>query len=237
MALYRSALVLSLSALWLPLSACQLQIDKIFEMQPGSDLSLVYVQPSGPIPQGVLRLQGGTVMRIDVSTSLLDYLDGTVDGDVEFLELLFASNGFAFFGLFQTGVMCIGLNLADPGGGAFTYDVLDETASFDVTVNTIGEPTNLIIQPLLPGGFDFPFQFQSEIPMTLVDGLALFTGGDLTITQDVDETFVVQPEGFANPFNFHIFGTVTLNTVDVFPVTDGVIHCLDYYENGPTLPN
>ena len=78
---------------------CSLSIDQIFAMQEGSGLDVCV---SGRLygascRKGASPFDGGTVMRIHVSTTLLDYLDGTVDGDVELLDLLFAIPGFQFF--------------------------------------------------------------------------------------------------------------------------------------------
>lgn len=229
MSVYRSARSLALMLFVLPLSACTVQIDKTFEMQPGSDLQLDEIRRLGVAPQGTLHLQGGTIMRINVSTSLLDYLDGTVNGDVEFLELLFASTGFRFFKIIDTNTMCIGLDLGNPGGGTFTYDVLNEAATFDVTVNSVGYATSPVVQAILPNGFNFPFHLESTMDMTLVDALALFTGGDLTITQPVDEYFQVLPAGYTIPFDFHIYGNVTLSTTDTFPTPPLVLECLDFF--------
>lgn len=125
---------------------CNLQIDQIFAMQDGSALQTFLVSNDGTleIPQGTIAFEGGAVMRIKVSTDLLDYLDGTVDGDVELPDLLFAIPGLQFF-IANTGLICV-VPGDPPGGGTFEYNVLGQTAAFDVQINTEALPVDPVYQ-------------------------------------------------------------------------------------------
>ena len=215
---------------------CNLQIDQTFAMQPGSgaDVALVAQDGSFEVPQGRLEFEGGAVMRIHVSTDLLDYLDGTVDGDVEILDLLFGVPGFNFL-IVNTGLVCVVLD-DPPGGGTFAYDVLAQQATFDVLVNTKALITNAAFANLIRGGaFMFPFDLESTIPLTLVDALGLFTGtGTLTVTQALDEHYSVMLINNRNdpsqdtPLGIHVTGEVTLQSTDAFPATPTVLQCVDY---------
>jgi hypothetical protein len=173
------------------------------------------------LPQGRMEFQGGTVMRINVSTSLLDYLDGTVDGDVEILDLLFGVEGFKFL-IFDAGLLCVVLD-DPPGGGTFNYDVLAQEATFDMIVNTKALVTDPYFAANLPGGaFIFPFALNSTIPLTLLDAVGLFTGtSSVEVTQPLDMIFTT-------PFWLHVKGEVTLYSTDSFPATPAVLSCVDY---------
>src|SRR5262245_61225974 len=81
-------------------TGCSLSIDKTFAMKQGQ-LDLFEeecLNPSCAIPAGHMPLEGGVVMRIVLDTTLLDYLDGTVDGDLQILDLLFGVSNVKFFG-------------------------------------------------------------------------------------------------------------------------------------------
>jgi len=215
---------------------CSLTIDQIFAMQPGSgvDVAIIAFGSGQEVPQGRLAFEGGTVMRIDVSTSLLDYLDGTVDGDVQILDLLFAVPQFTFL-IFEAGLTCVVPD--DPvGGGTFSYAVLDQEATFDVIVNTKALITNAAFAAMIRGGaFQFPFHMVATMPLTLLDAIGLFSGtGSLTVTQPIDGYYFVPMVQVANdpsqdyPMPIHVKGEVTLKTTDTFPVTPGVTGCLDF---------
>ena len=218
---------------------CSLTIDQIFEMQPGSgaDVSIIAFGSGQEFPQGRLSFEGGTVMRIDVSTSLLDYLDGTVDGDVAILDLLFAVGKFTFLGM-NAGLTCVVPD--DPvGGGTFSYAALAQQATFDVIVNTKALITNAVFAGLVRGGaFKFPFHLVATMPLTLLDALGLFTGtGSLTVTQPLDAYYTVpmvqdpNNPAFDWQLPIHVKGEVTLTTTDAFPVTPTVQACLDYLDS------
>ena len=215
---------------------CSLTIDQIFEMQPGSgaDVYLIAFGSGQEVKQGRLNFEGGTVMRIDVSTSPLDYLDGTVDGDVQILDLLFAVPSFVFL-IFDAGYVCVVPD--DPvGGGTFSYNVLAQEATFDVVVNTKALITDAFFATMIRGGaFQFPFHLVSTMPLTLLDALGLFTGtGSLTVTQPIDLYATVPMVQVANdpsqdyPMPIHVLGEVTLKTTDTFPVTPTITRCLDF---------
>lgn len=215
---------------------CSLTIDQIFAMQPGSgvDVYIIAFGSGQEVKQGRLSFEGGTVMRIDVSTSLVDYLDGTVDGDVQILDLLFAVPQFTFL-IFEAGLTCVVPD--DPvGGGTFAYNVLAQEATFDVIVNTKALITNAVFATMIRGGaFQFPFHLVATMPLTLIDALGLFTGtGSLTVTQPIDLYTTVPLVQVADdpsqdfPLPIHVLGEVTLNTTDTFPVTPGVTSCLDF---------
>lgn len=214
--------------------ACSLQIDQIFAMQEGSGVDVFLPDGNVDLFQGRLAFEGGTVMRIHISTTLFDYLDGTVDGDVEILDLLFGVPGFRFV-IFSTGLICVALD-DPPGGGSFTYDVLAEEATFDMIVNTKAVVTNLILARLLrDGAFKFPFHLQSTIPLPLVDALGMFTGtGSLEVTQALDDYYeariaIVKDDPSRDlVYTIHVKGEVTLATTDTFPVTPNVLACIDY---------
>jgi len=206
---------------------CSLSIEKTFAMQEGSGFDLYFVSYDVPpieIPNGRLSLDGGTVMTIDMSVSLLDYLDGTMNGDVNVDELLFTATGLSFFGAIDLGPLCIALT--GPSGGAFEYRVLEQTAAFDVVVDTSATMLDKTYTWFTgTDTFAFPFHMQAEMPLTLVDALGLFAGtSDLTVSQDVDENF---PFGSGpTPIQMHVRGTVNLQTQDAFPTTPLIEQCL-----------
>jgi hypothetical protein len=215
---------------------CNLQVDQIFQMKDGSGVDTFLVSKDGTfeIPQGRLEFQGGTVMRIHISTSLLDYLDGTVDGTVELLDLLFAIPNLHFL-ISDVGLICVVLD--DPkGGGTFQYNVLAQQATFDVQVNSKALITNQVFRNSVKDGlFLFPFHLQSTIPLSLLDALGLFTGtGSLEVTQHLDQRFTVlvkaSPTSTTDfiPFIIGIRGDVTLDTTDTFPATPKVLQCVDF---------
>jgi hypothetical protein len=220
---------------------CSLSVDQILEMQDGSGVDLAIVSADGTteLPQGRLEFEGGTAMRIDVSTSLLDYLDGTMDGDVEVLDLLFAVPGFQFL-IVNTGLVCVVLDEAADNGGTFQYDLANQAATFDVFIGTRAIPVQGLFGSLIRNGaFEFPFDLQSTIPLTLVDALGLFTGtGSLEVTQDLDAFYTVplinvkNDPSQDNPLPVHVTGTVTLQSVDTFPFTPLMSDCLDALGGG-----
>jgi len=214
---------------------CSLSIDQIFQMKEGSGVDVFRLGTYGGEQQlDRLVFDGGTVMRINVSTTLLDYLDGTVDGDVEIVDLLFSIPNFHFI-LFDVGLICVVLD-DPPGGGTFNYDVLAQQATFDVLVNTKAVMTTFWANMVRGGAFPFPFDFESTVPMTLVDALGLFTGtGSLEVVQPIDAYYNVPlvniPDDPSQDHQFpiHVKGEVTVETTDTFPATPGVLSCLDYF--------
>ena len=131
---------------------CNLSIDQIFAMKDGSSLNTFLVSTDGTleIPQGAMTFEGGAVMRITVSNNLLDYLDGTVDGDVALPDLLFAIPGLQFF-IANTGLICV-VPGNPPGGGTFEYKVVQQTAAFDVQINTEALPVDPTYQRAIKDG-------------------------------------------------------------------------------------
>src|SRR5262245_24209397 len=94
---------------------CSLNIDHIFAMKDGSGADVALVANNGnERSMGHMSMLGGTVMRITTSASLLDYLDGVVDGDVSILDLLFSIPDMSFLGV-PVGLVCVVLD--DPPGG------------------------------------------------------------------------------------------------------------------------
>jgi hypothetical protein len=215
---------------------CNLQIEQMFAMQPGSGADVALVSPDGTteIPQGRLNFEGGVVMQIAISTDLIDYLDGTVDGDVTIVDLLFGVPGFNFL-IVNTGLVCVVLD-DPPGGGTFSYNALAQQATFDVLVNTKALLTKQSFAKLIRGGaFLFPFDLESTIPLTLVDAIGLFSGtGTLTVTQALDEFYqtaivVVKDDPSQDQvYTLHVTGEVTLQSTDTFPATTNVLACVDY---------
>jgi hypothetical protein len=233
----KAALTALLGSLVLGTTGCSLQIDQIFEMKEGSAVDVYWVmQGSDQQVETLLdqiTFEGGVVMRINTSTTLVDYLDGTVDGDVEILDLLFGIPNLQFV-FTATGPICVVLD-DPPGGGTFAYDVLAQQAAFDVLVNTKAVITNPNFAQLVVGGaFQFPFDLQASIPLTLVDALGLFTGtGSLEVTQALDAIYTIPlyqngPGSNVFPFKVHILGNVTLSSTDTFPAPPIVLDCLDF---------
>jgi hypothetical protein len=233
----RTNVVLTAALAWMALAAtgCSLSIDQTFAMQPGSGVDVFVRGDPGRGEAFIDRLEfeGGTVMRIDVSTSLLDYLDGTVDGDVQIVDLLFAVPDFQFI-IFFTGLICV-VSDDPPGGGTFSYNVLAQEATFDVAVNTKAIITNFLANLIRGGAFRMPFALEATMPMTLVDALGLFTGtGTLEVTQPVDANVDVPlvniPDDPSQDYTYplHVKGEVTLNTTDTFPTPPTVLACVDY---------
>ena len=163
-------------------------------------------------------------MNIDITIGLLDILFGQIDGDVTIGDLLFAAEPFVLLGL-PSEEICIVKD--GPGSGTFEADLFAETATFDVTMNTIALIGNPVIAGFLPGGgFPFPFDLQSTVPMTLADMLGLATGGgDLSVTQDVDLDILV-PIGTGLPG--HVSGQLTLSGTDAFPTSPLLDACIAF---------
>src|SRR5262249_47741132 len=102
--------ILALGLLALGSTGCNLAIEETFAMKDGSGLNLFAsgcMNVSCDVPVGRMPLEGGTVMRILLSTTLLDYLDGTVDGDIEMGDLLFAVSNIKLYGFISTGLICV----------------------------------------------------------------------------------------------------------------------------------
>jgi hypothetical protein len=233
----KAALTVWLGAIALGTVGCNVSIEQIFEMQPGSGVDVSQIKlDHTEMFMDHMTFEGGTVMQIDVSTDLLDYLDGTVDGDVTIKDLLFAIPNFKFF-FVNTGLICAALD-DPPGGGTFAYEVLAQQASFDVQVNTKAVITNPLVAAMMVGGaFKFPFHLQASMPLTLVDALGLVTGtGSLTVSQHLDSSFIAEyyPDkanwpNWTVPLTMHVVGDVTLNSTDTFPTPPTVLGCLDYF--------
>ena len=205
---------------------CALSIEKTFAVQPGSGFDMFFVtydDPPQEYPNGRLTLDGGTVMTIDVSVDLLDYLDGTMDGDVTIGDLMFTATGLSFFG-FPLGPLCIAL--AGPSGGSFEYQVLNQTAAFDVVVNTNAVLLDKTYVAFVgTDTFAFPFHMQAEMPLGLADALGLFAGtSEMTVSQEVDENMIFGTG--PQPLKVHILGTVTLMTQDAFPTNTLIEQCI-----------
>jgi hypothetical protein len=207
---------------------CSLQIEKTFAMQPGSGIDMyftTYDDPPVDTYQGSIGLDGGTVMTIDVSTSLLDYLDGTMDGQVTVSEVLFNTTDLIFFG-FNLGPMCIALS--GPSGGSFEYQVVQQTAAFDVVVDTSAELLDKTYAAFIGSDtIPFPFHLAAEMPLGLADALGLFAGtSEMTVTQPIDEHIVFGEGTTPTPLKVHMLGTVTLTTQDTFPTSPLIEQCL-----------
>jgi hypothetical protein len=205
---------------------CSLSIEKTFAVQEGSGFDMFFVtydEPPLEYPNGRLTLDGGTVMTIDVSVDLLDYLDGTMDGEVTIGDLMFTATGLSFFG-FQLGPLCIALS--GPSGGSFEYQVLNQTAAFDVMVDTSAIMLDKTYMAFVgTDTFAFPFHMQAEMPLTLVDALGLFAGtSEMSVSQDVDELMLFGTG--PTPIKVHILGTVNLITQDAFPTTPLIEQCI-----------
>jgi hypothetical protein len=215
---------------------CNVSIDQTLAMQEGSGVDVSMVDSGGyEYPMDRLAFEGGTVMRINASASLLDYLDGTVDGDVEVLELLFAVPNFRFMNSINTGLICVVLDQSADNGGTFSYDVLAEEAAFDVFVGTRAVPVTGDFSNFIRGGaFSFPFDLEASIPLPLLDAVGVFTGtGSLVVTQELDEYYtayvVLDPNDPSQdfPMRLHVKGAVTLESADTFPATEKVIECVE----------
>lgn len=233
MSIRKLVLTALLAGIGLGSVACSLSIDQTFEMQPGSGVDVYQVGRFGEAFVDRLVFDGGAVMRIDVSTTLLDYLDGTVDGDVQIVDLLFAVPDFKFI-IFFTGLICV-VPDDPPGGGTFQYDVAAQQAHFDVVANAKALITNFLANMIRGGAFRMPFALQSTMPLTLVDALGLFTGtGSLQVTQPIDEYYNIPlvniPDDPSQDYIYpiHVKGEVTLKSTDTFPATPNVLACVDY---------
>jgi hypothetical protein len=207
---------------------CTLQIEKTFAMQPGSGIDMyftTYDEPPVDIFEGRIELNGGTVMTIDLSTSLLDYLDGTVNGQVTVDDVLFSTSNLIFFG-FNLGPMCIALS--GPSGGSFEYRMTQQTAAFDVVVDTSAELLDKTYAAFIGSEtIPFPFHLAAEMPLGLVDALGLFTGtSEMTVTQPIDERIIFGEGTTDLPLKVHMLGSVTLMTQDTFPTSPLLEQCL-----------
>lgn len=202
-------------------TGCVLQIEKTFEMTDSVlETTLVSkLDPTIQVPGRPITLSGGTIFTIDVSTSIFDYLDATVDGDVTVDEVLFIAENVSI--VLSIGEMCIGLS--GPSGGTFEYEVLNENARFDVLVDTLAQVKNKNL-PIFGGRtFPFPFDLQADMPLPLFDALGLFLGtSDLTISQDIDQEF---DPGQGIGFIVELLGTVNLSGTDTFPTNQLMEEC------------
>lgn len=207
--------------------ACSVQLESILEVQDGSVLHLGVLN----LPPEDLDLEGGTVMNIDVSISLIELLFGIVDGDVAVGDLLFAAPPFNFLGIpaLNTGEICIVIDdSAGPSTGTFSANLYQETATFDVAINTIALLGNQVLAANLPGGgFQFPFNLQSTVPMTFADMLGLLGGSSsIELSQEVDESFVVDFGGQMIPIA--VTGQINIASTDAFPSTPLVEDCIAF---------
>jgi len=227
---------LALVALAASTVGCSLSIDQILEIDEGSALNMALAgTANNPRPDGVpniLELSGGAVMRLDVSLSLLDYLDGVADGDIEVLDLLLAVPEVLLFQVIPTGDLCIVLDGEVENGGTFTYDLLAQEAAFDLVMNTLALSQSPTFSNLVPGGaMEFPFAFDATTEMSAVDLLGLLTGtGTLQVQEDVDQ-YVILPILFGSSvleWRFHVTGTVGMTSTDAFPTPPGVLSCLEF---------
>src|SRR5262249_10088838 len=110
-----------------------------------------------------------------------------------------------------------------------------QTAAFNVQINTEALPVDPVYQRSIKDGkFLFPFNLQSEIPLTLIDAIGLFTGtGSMEVTQHIDQRFDVQLHSCPTcstylTFPFGVKGDVTLDSTDTFPATPKVLQCVDF---------
>jgi len=213
--------------------ACSLSFESILEMQDGSVMELTVLN----LPPNNLPLEGGTVMDIDITLSLLELLlGGTISGDVSIGDLLFAAPPFNFLGIpaLNTGNICVIKDETVPGGGTFVSNLGDETATFDVVLATVALIGNPVLAATIPGGgFQFPFNLSSTVPLTLGDMLGLLGGsGSIEITQALDETLDIMVDlgGGPIPISAHIGGQVVIASTDAFPSTTLVEECIAFLE-------
>jgi hypothetical protein len=227
-------MVLALAAVAFHSTACSLTIEQILAMQEGSTFELSVLD----LPATVLPVEGGTVMNIDIFISIFDLILGDFEGDITTGDLLFTAPPFNFLGIpaFNTGEICVVLDEVDPGGGTFEANLYSGSATFDVQLNTVILIGNPVLAALLPGGgFAFPFDLQSTVPLSLGDMLGLLTGsGDLQISQTLDQStdFELDPDGpGGNPptvLPAHIGGTLTLASADAFPTSPLLEDCIEF---------
>jgi hypothetical protein len=239
--LLRTLAVLILAA---PTVGCSLSIEQILEIQDGSHMNLAFAGfPGNPFPDApadTLQLSGGTVMLLDISLSLLDYLDGVADGTIDVLDLLIAVPSIDLNGLeqYRTGNICILLDETQESGGTFTYDLLAQEAAFDVAIATNGFVTNRGFASLLVGGkIPFPFAFNATTHMTAVDVVGLVAGtGSLEVEQDLDD-YIILPVRIGTTILelvYHVTGSVGLASTDTFPTPPIVVNCLEFLETQGT---
>jgi hypothetical protein len=229
-------MTLALAALTFQSTACSLQVEQILAMQEGSNFELTVLD----LPPTILPIEGGTVMNIDIVISLFDLILGDFEGDIVPGDLLFTAPPFNFLGIpaFNTEEICVVLDELNPGGGTFEANLYSGTATFDVQLNTVILIGNPVLAALLPGGgFAFPFDLQSTVPMSLGEMLGLLTGsGDLTISQTLDQStsFDIDPDGPGpippTAVPAHIGGTLTLASADAFPTSTLLQACIDFLE-------
>lgn len=212
MSRYRISL-LATCLLALASAGCNTEIEKIFALEEGSQMQvsiLVSENPFRTVPFDPFGLEGGTVMQLAVATTPLDYIDLTVDGDVNLSELLFAMDGVTIIA--QLGTLCVGLQ--GPSGGTFDYALLEQMANFDITIDSFARAEDPFVRNFIGGDTPFPFEFQAEMPLAYTDALGLFLGtSDVSIEQEI-----YQLADFGG-IPLVIEGALTLGTVDTFPVT------------------
>lgn len=201
---------------------CNLEMEQMLGVDAGSAMEIEVPAGSGAI--SIATLEGGTIMNIDISIGFFDILTGSIDGDVSVGELLFASSGMSLLGI-DTEELCVIPDPVDPGGGTFAASIFGGTATFDVALNTRAMLGSPILGPVIPDGLAFPFVLQSTVPLSLGDMIGMLTGsGNMTISQDLDETFDVSVLGTTLPV--HIGGALTLSSVDAFPTSPLLDTCL-----------
>jgi hypothetical protein len=227
-------LMVTLAAFGANSIACSIEMESILEMEEGSQLELTVA----PFPVIVMPLEGGTIMNIDVSIGFFDLLFGSISGAINVGELLFATAPFDFLGNPNLGTeeVCVVADPNSPGTGTFDADLWGSTATFAMTLNTIALIGNPVLAAALPGGgFGFPFDLESTVPLSLGDLLGMLVGaGDLAISQTINEDILLPVDldgpGPSPPINLnaHAGGTLSLVSADAFPSTPLIVDCINF---------
>jgi hypothetical protein len=192
-------------------------------LEEGSSMDIWLNPDTTPFLLGTVDLEGGVETLMTAEIGLFDLMfKRPILGTIEVVDLLFAGTPFSLLGI-PTGEVCTIPDPNTPSGGSVLIDIFDHepnNASLQFTMDMataiiVGNP---VLSGAIPGGFPLVLSVDSEADLTLEEMLTLLTGdaeGGLTITQELDEQFVVDVLG--SQLSMGVTGQLTLTTVNEFP--------------------
>ena len=172
---------------------------------------------------GTVDLEGGVETLMTAEIGLFDLLfKRPVLGTLEVTNLLFAGTPFSLLGI-PTQEVC---TIQDPNtasGGSVLIDIFDHkinnaSLQFVMDMATAIKIGNPVLSGAIPDGFPLVLSVDSEADLSLAEMISLISGdaeGGLTITQELDEQFVVNVLGL--DLSMGVTGELTLTTVNEFP--------------------
>ena len=210
-----------------------IEVPMTLALDEGSSMEITLGPNSpNPIVLGTIDLEGGVETRMSAEISLSAILfKKPLLGLIAVDDLLFAGTPFALLGI-PTGEVCTVVDPEGPSGGSVMIQILDHklnnaSLAFVMDLAALIKLGNPTLAALIPDGFPLLLSIDSEADLTLTQMLALISGdaeGGLSITQDLDE--VLSVELFGNPVEVGVVGSLTLSTVNEFPVGPLLDDCI-----------